>query len=343
MTESPRAWRRELVGSMVEAAVLFSRDGQVLAINDRARDLLRTTPDVATDGVVETLSNAELSRAVDEVRVTGKPITVETEHGDRHLRASASMVSGETLLLISDRTQEKRVEELRRDFVVNASHELKTPVTSIQTLAEALSVVIHEQPERVPALVTRLGDEAERLAALVHDLLDLRRLEERGTREREPVDLTELVRQVVAAQVGRADGAGVELSVAAPDHLYVDGVAGDLEVIVKNLVVNAIKYNRTGGSAQVRLRPIGTMIEFAIEDTGIGIPQADLPRIFERFYRVDTARSRETGGTGLGLSIVRHAVEHHGGTIHVDSRLGQGTTFTVRLPAGRPPPGEPNR
>ena len=332
----PRTWRRELVDSMVEAAVLLSWQGRILAINDAARNLLSLAPDAATSTLAETLDNPTLVRAVRQVRDTGEPITVETDHGNHHLRASASLVSDETLLLISDRTQEKRVEELRRDFVVNASHELKTPVTSIQTLAEALTVVVHEQPERVPALVARLSDEAERLAALVHDLLDLRRLEERGPLEREPVDLAELARQVVASQVGRAESAGVELSVDAPDHVEVAGVAGDLEVIVKNLVVNAIKYNRTGGSAEVRLRPLGTMVEFAVADTGIGIPQGDLPRIFERFYRVDTARSRETGGTGLGLSIVRHAVEHHGGTIHVDSQPRQGTTFTVRLPAGRP-------
>ncbi len=336
MSDQLRSWRRELVDSMVEAAVLFSWEGRVLAINAAARNLLSLAPDVAANTLTETLDNPTLVQAVSQVRETGEAVTVETDHGDHHLRASASLVSDETLLLIADRTQEKRVEELRRDFVVNASHELKTPVTSIQTLAEALTVVVHEQPERVPALVARLSDEAERLAALVHDLLDLRRLEERGPLEREPVDLAGLVRQVVASQVGRAEGAGVELSVTAPDHVEVAGVGGDLEVIVKNLVVNAIKYNRAGGNVEVRVCASDSMVELAIEDTGIGIPHADLPRIFERFYRVDTARSRETGGTGLGLSIVRHAVEHHGGTIHVDSQPGQGTTFTVRLPAGRP-------
>jgi signal transduction histidine kinase len=337
--DEPRSWRRELVDSMVDAALLLSRDGQVLAINAAARELLALPagsdePQGLTADAV--LSDPELLRAVAEVRRTGAPVTVETDRAEHYLRASASLVSDETLLLISDRTQEKRVEELRRDFVVNASHELKTPVTSIQTLAEALTVVVHEQPERVPALVARLSDEAERLAALVHDLLDLRRLEERGPLEREPVDLAELARQVVGSQIGRAEAAGVEVWVDAPDHVHVAGVAGDLEVIVKNLVVNAIKYNRPGGTARIAVRALGAEVELAVQDTGIGIPHPDLPRIFERFYRVDTARSRETGGTGLGLSIVRHAVEHHGGSIQVESQLAEGSTFTVHLPAGRP-------
>ena len=334
-SDDPRSWRRELVDSMVDAALLLSSDGRVLAVNGAARELLSMPAGGTASGTAEVLTDLELLRAVAEVRRTGEPVTVETSEGNRYLRASASMVSDETLLLISDRTQEKRVEELRRDFVVNASHELKTPVTSIQTLAEALTVVVHAQPERVPALVARLSDEAERLAALVHDLLDLRRLEERGPLERAPVDLAELARQVVGSQVGRAEAASVEVWVEAPDHVLVAGVAGDLEVIVKNLVVNAIKYNQAGGTAQVRVHPRDSDVELVVEDTGIGIPQPDLPRIFERFYRVDTARSRETGGTGLGLSIVRHAVEHHGGSIQVESCLGEGSTFTVRLPAER--------
>ena len=318
---------------MVEAALLFAADGRLLASNDAARALLGRAAVAGVRPTSELLPSPALVHAVAEVRRTRVPVTVEAEFGESYLRASASLVRDEVLLLISDRTQERRVEELRRDFVVNASHELKTPVTSIQTLADALSVVVHNQPERVPALVARLSREAERLAALVNDLLDLRRLEERGSLEREMVDLAELVRQIVAAQYGRAESVGVELSVDAPDRLEVAGVEGDLQVIVKNLVLNAIKYNREGGSVRLALQQSGEVVELAVEDTGIGIPQPDLPRIFERFYRVDTARSRQTGGTGLGLSIVRHAVEHHGGSIEVESELGEGSTFTVQFPA----------
>lgn len=334
MAERHRSRRRELVESIAQGAILLSGQGQVLAINDTARALLAIPPGTRTRTADDVLTHPDLPRAVEQVRASQQPATLEFDLAGARLRANVSMLRDEVLLLITDRTEEHRVEELRRDFVVNASHELKTPVTSIQALAEALSVVCHEQPDRVPALVSQLSDEAERLAALVHDLLDLRRLEERGPLERTAVDLAELSRRVVAAHIDQAEALGVELTVDGPSELLVSGVAGDLEVVVRNLVRNALAYNRPGGSVEVQLRPIDdeVSVELVVADTGMGIAPSDVPRVFERFYRVDTARSRETGGTGLGLSIVRHAVERHGGTIRVDSLLGEGTTFTVTLP-----------
>jgi len=163
--------------------------------------------------------------------------------------------------------------------------------------------------------------------------LDLRRLEERGQTSREPVNLAAIARSVVAHEIPRADARNITVQVVAPDAMIVDGVAGDLEIIVKNLVVNAVKYNRDGGTVTVSLTRDGPQVCLTVADTGIGIPDEDLPRIFERFYRVDTARSRETGGTGLGLSIVRHAVDLHDGQVTVTSRRGDGSTFTVLLPA----------
>jgi signal transduction histidine kinase len=327
-----RPWRRELVDSLVQPALLFSRKGRMLAANDAARRLLGIPLDAVDLTPLQALGSAALAEAVREVRRSGRPITLDTHHADRDLRAVTTMVGDETLVIIEDRTRERQVEELRRNFVVNASHELKTPVTSIQTLAEALAVTVNNDPDRVPALVARLGGEAARLARLVGDLLDLRRLEDRGPLERVPVDLAELVRGIVAEQFDQAAARDVELAVEAPDRAFVAGVPGDLELIVKNLVANGVQYNRPGGSVELTLRPADGTYVLAVRDTGIGIPQQDLGRIFERFYRVDTARSRETGGTGLGLSIVRHAVERHGGTIGVHSLLGEGTTFTVALP-----------
>jgi signal transduction histidine kinase len=327
-----RPWRRELVDSLVQPALLFSRKGRMLAANDAARSLLGIPIDATDLTPLQALGSAALADAVREARRSGRPITIDASHAGRELREVTTMVGDETLVIIEDRTRERQVEELRRNFVVNASHELKTPVTSIQTLAEALAVTVRNDAARVPALVARLGDEASRLARLVGDLLDLRRLEDRGPLERVPVDLAELVRGVVAGQFDRAEAQEVHLAVDAPDHAYVAGVPGDLELIVKNLVGNGVQYNRPGGNVEVTLRPQDGAHVLEVQDTGIGIPQRELPRIFERFYRVDTARSRETGGTGLGLSIVRHAVERHGGTIEVDSLLGEGTTFTVTLP-----------
>ncbi|MFO7779287.1 MAG: ATP-binding protein [Nitriliruptoraceae bacterium] len=340
MSAKHRSRRRELVESIAQGAVLLSDEGRVLAINDAARELLAIPEDARTRTAADVLTHPALADAADDVRDTGEPMTLEFDHAEARLRVNISMLRDEVLVLITDRTEEHRVEELRRDFVVNASHELKTPVTGIQALADALSVVSEQQPERVPELVTRLGDEATRLAALVDDLLDLRRLEAGGTLERTRVDVAELVRRVVAAQVDRAEALEVELSVDAPTGVEVASAVGDLEVVVRNLVRNAISYNRPGGTVHIMLRPVGDgeaagELELVVTDTGVGMDPVELPRIFERFYRVDPARSRHTGGTGLGLSIVRHAVEHLGGSIEVDSHPGDGTSFTVRLPAER--------
>ena len=340
MSARHRSRRRELVESIAQGAVLLSDKGQLVAINDVARELLAIPADARTRSATDVLTHPALVGAVDDVRDTGEPMTLEIDHAEARLRVNVSMLRDEVLVLIVDRTEEHRVEQLRRDFVVNASHELKTPVTGIQALTEALSVVVaQEQPERVAELLARLGDETVRLAALVHDLLDLRRLEERGPRDRESVDLAELVRRVVAAQVSRADELMIELSVDAPVEVRFAGVEGDLEVVVRNLVSNAITYNRPGGTVDIALRvvqeEVAPEVQLVVADTGVGIAPAELPRIFERFYRVDPARSRHTGGTGLGLSIVWHAVEHLGGSIEVASRLGEGTSFTVRLPEER--------
>ena len=343
MSSKPRSRRRELVESIAQGAILLSDNGDVLAINDTARRLLDLPPQARTRKADDVLTVPVLADAVDEVTATGEGVSLDTDHAGARLRVSVSMVRDEVLLLITDRTQEHRVDQLRRDFVANTSHELKTPVASIQTLAEALAVVIEDQPERVPELVRRLNKEAGRLAALVHDLLDLRRLEEGGPMERTPVDLAELVRRVVAAQYDRAERAGVDVTVDAPATLVVQGARGDLELIVANLLANAITYNQPGGSVRIEVRtqngPAGQDgaaprdgVAMMVIDTGIGVPEGDLDRIFERFYRVDAARSRTTGGTGLGLSIVRHAVEQHGGAIEVASVPGDGTSFTVWLP-----------
>ncbi|WP_052664197.1 sensor histidine kinase [Nitriliruptor alkaliphilus] len=331
-----RPWRRELVDALVDPALLFSSEGRLLAANDAARDLLAIPIDAADVTVTQAVGSPALAGAVQQVQASGEAVTVDAEHGEHDLRAVVARVGDETLLLVNDRTRERRVEELRRNFVVNASHELKTPVTAIKTLSEALAVTVDTDPARTKQLLRRLDLESERLARLVYDLLDLRQLEERGPLERVPVDLAELARQTVVGALERAEERGIDLSVEAPDRAFVAGVGGDLQVIVKNLVGNAIQYNVDGGRVVVSLDAEEGAHVLRVSDTGIGIPQQDLSRVFERFYRVDTARSRETGGTGLGLSIVRHAVEKHGGTISVDSLLGEGTTFTVTLPIEAP-------
>lgn len=323
-----RDGQSRLIDALTDAALLLTTDGQVVAANSQARTLFGVRS--GTTIVRDDLFGAGI---IDFDAARHETVTCDVQVHQHMLNVAVSLVDDVFLVVAADHTRERRVEELRRDFVVNASHELKTPVTSIQTLADALAVVIRTKPGRVPQLVARLSAEAERLSALVNDLLDLRRLEERGQAHREPVNLAAIVRTVVADAVTKADARHVTMTVDAPDTVLVEGIAADLDVIVKNLVVNAVKYNRDGGDVHVTLRSDGTRVTLAVTDTGIGIPEEDLPRIFERFYRVDTARSRETGGTGLGLSIVRHAVELHDGQVTVASKMGEGTTFTVWLPA----------
>lgn len=327
-----RPWRRELVDSLVSPAILFDADGRVAAANRAARELLGIPGDTGAT-VMQALGSVVLVDAVERARREQALVEVETDIGDRHVQASVAVVGREALVIVIDRTRERRIEELRRDFVVNASHELKTPATAIQTLSEALEIMAARDPSRVPVLVARLREASERLVRLVHDLLNLRRLEDREDVQAQPVDLVELSRDMIADLSDRAGRRHVELALTGPDEAWLSGDPDDLRLVVRNLVANGIQYNREGGRVEVRVAEAGEDgWRLEVADTGIGIPQQDLQRIFERFYRVDVARSRETGGTGLGLSIVRHAVERHGGTVGVESLLGEGTTFRVTLP-----------
>ncbi len=327
-----RPWRRDLVDSLVGPALLFAGDGRLVAANDDARRRFGI-PDLGErPTLIQALGSATLARAARESLRTGRRVEVDATVSDRELRARCAVVGEEVLVVVTDRTQTRRTEEVRRDFVVNASHELKTPAAAIQTLSEALDVVADRDPTRVRAVAERLRAESERLVRIVHDLLDLGRLEAAGEVATVSVDLTALVRSVVASVVDETGRRGITVDLDLPERATVGGVAGDLRLVIDNLVRNAIQYNRDGGTVSVSLLPGDGAYELVVADSGIGIPQQDLPRIFERFYRVDEARSRETGGTGLGLSIVRHAVERHGGSVSVESLLGEGTTVRVRLP-----------
>jgi len=330
--DAERPWRLQLVDALAQPALLFDGDGQLQAANAAARTLTGLAEGDLGLSIVESTASTGIAEAARRVHRTREPLTVDVERAGRDLRVSVSLIGEETLVVLSDRTRERQIEDLRRDFVVNASHELKTPVTAIQTLGEAIAVTLATDPGRAVALVKRLNIESERLGRLVGDLLDLRRLEVAGPLERVPVDLAEIVRLAIAEQLPRAEARDIGIEVDLPDAVPVAGVPADLEAVVKNLISNAVKYNEDGGAIRIALRTHDGSRILRVEDTGIGMRQQDLPRIFERFYRVDTARSRETGGTGLGLSIVRHAIERHGGTVQVESSLGEGTAFIVTIP-----------
>jgi two-component system sensor histidine kinase SenX3 len=235
------------------------------------------------------------------------------------------------LAVIDDITERRRLEAVRRDFVANISHELKTPVGALSLLAETL--VDEDDPQISRRLAERMINEATRLANTIEDLLVLSRIESEEAPEREAVPVHLVVAEAVNRIRPAADNAGIAIEAAEADHrLAVMGDRRQLVSALYNLLDNAVKYS--GEESEVRIGVVndGRQLAISVTDEGIGIPARDLDRIFERFYRVDVARSRQTGGTGLGLSIVRHVVANHEGEVSVDSRLGEGSTFTLRLP-----------
>jgi signal transduction histidine kinase len=230
----------------------------------------------------------------------------------------------------------RRVNEIRRDFVANVSHELKTPATSLRLLAESLEEAIDEDPAQARLFATQLKKETERLSQLITDLLDLTRLESQERVENPvPVDVRSVLMTVLARMRSVARRKNITLQWKRFGRAAQYTVRGDetqLTSMFTNLVDNAVKYTPSGGRVEVTGGFEGSEIVIQVSDTGIGIPEEKLPRIFERFYRVDKARSKETGGTGLGLSIVKHVAENHGGRVAVESTPGEGSTFTVYLP-----------
>lgn len=244
-----------------------------------------------------------------------------------------------TLVLVRDITERERVEEMRRDFVANTSHELKTPVGAVTLLAEAIESAA-DDPEQVRSFAARLSAEATRLGNLTSRIMSLSRLQSSDElTELRDVAIDEVITSAVETHVIAAESAGISLVRGGARGLYVRGDVQVLSEAVGNLIANAIAYSPPGGQVGIGVRDVADAIEIAVSDRGIGIPEADQQRVFERFYRADYARSRRTGGTGLGLSIVKHAVQRHGGEVQLWSRPGRGSTFTIRLPAIAAPDG----
>jgi two-component system sensor histidine kinase SenX3 len=245
----------------------------------------------------------------------------------------APLGGGYVLLLAEDRTQAQRVEEVRRDFVVNVSHELKTPVGGLVLLAEAV-LEAKDDPEAVARFAHRMQVESTRLTRLVQEIVDLSRLQIAGTlHEPELVDVGAAAAEAIEQSRLVAGSRGVEIVSSLEPGARVFGDVELLVTAIRNLIGNAINYSATGARIAVSVRCAQQLVEIAVADQGQGIAESEQARIFERFYRVDTARSRATGGTGLGLAIVKHICANHGGEITVWSEQGQGSTFTMRLPA----------
>lgn len=245
----------------------------------------------------------------------------------------APLAVAHVLILAEDHSHARRVEEIRRDFVANVSHELKTPVGGISLLAEAV-LGAKDDPEAVQRFAERILVESSRLSRLVQEIVDLSRLQVADTlHEPELVDVAVVVTEAVDRVRVAAEARSIALTLATEDRLRVFGDAELLTTAVANLVTNAVNYSEDGTRVGIGARRAGDAVEVAVTDQGEGIPATEQERVFERFYRVDAARSRATGGTGLGLAIVKHVSNNHGGEVSLWSQEGRGSTFTMTLPA----------
>ena len=291
-----------------------------------------------------TLPGDELRTLVRTARRADRPesATLRLRRGVelRLVTARASIITPRlALIVIRDITEHERVEEMRRDFVSNTSHELKTPVGAITLLAEAIDSAA-EDPEQVRRFAARLSAEASRLGQLTSRIMNLSRLQSADDlTELRDVSVDEVVAAAIESQSIAAGAAGISIVRGGVRGAYVRGDVQVLTEAIGNLVANAVAYSPPGAQVGVGVKADESVVEIAVTDRGIGIPESEQQRVFERFYRADQARSRRTGGTGLGLSIVKHAVQRHGGEVELWSRPGRGSTFTVRLAAIDPPEG----
>jgi two-component system sensor histidine kinase SenX3 len=320
------------------------RAGSVVV--DSSGSVLWASASVRAWGIVDPqrVIDDRVAAAVRATRSTGEPRSVDLELRRRRggprvlLSVRTTILDGErTLVLVEDRSQEARVDDVRRDFVANVSHELKTPVGALSLLAEAVEGAADDS-EAVQRFAARMRHEAARLTAMVNDLIELSRLQGDHLEEHAgPVAVDVVVADAIDFVRTRAHARAIELRGSGRRGLVVHGDQAQLTTALRNLLDNAVSYSPERTRVVVDVRAAGDRVEISVADQGIGISEADQARIFERFYRVDPARSRATGGTGLGLAIVRHVCVNHGGEVTVWSTEGAGSTFTLRLPVEAAP------
>jgi two-component system, OmpR family, phosphate regulon sensor histidine kinase PhoR len=338
--------RTETILSAIDSGLLaVDHRGTVILANHSLRRSL-DLPEPLGRHYVEVIRHSEVGRALEAALRTGRPQALEVRI--HHLRRIYALQAGPfpgqegmphgAVLTFQDVTERRRVDEVRRDFVANASHELRTPLTSIRGFVEALEDGGLEEPPTARRFLERIRAAAERMTALVSDLLELSRLE---SGERPPtwerVAPDEVVDEVIAALGALAAAKQIEITTQVDAPLF-ETDRDRLRGVLENLVENALKYTPVGGHVSVSSRTDDDSVVFEVADDGPGIGAEHLPRLFERFYRVDKARSRELGGTGLGLSIVKHLAESLGGVVSVSSEPGRGSQFSVRFPRARREP-----
>ena len=336
VTASPSKVDNELI-DLLEITdadyILIDRDDQILANSESVSSIgLIKNGRIATESIRKLVRNARLSKDVIETEVAIPRSVLSNGFHERRVRIHEIGQNGMVAVLIFDDSEARRLDAVRRDFVANISHELKTPIGGISILAEAISEG-SEDPELVKNFASRMQIEATRLSHLVQEIIDLSRIQDQNTMQNSQlVSLNKIVEEAIYQCRIRAEKRRVQINLSQDEEIDFYGDRKQLVMAISNLVDNAINYSPEATTVSVLLRKNSEAIEISVSDQGVGIAEPDLDRIFERFYRVDQARSRETGGTGLGLSIVKHVISNHGGDIQVWSVVGTGSTFTVLLP-----------
>ena len=348
--EREYAGREVIFDCMIEGLVVLDPKGRVQLINQAVRRLFKLNSEPQGRTLLEVLRRHELQELADRARAQGQALGLELvldgpppcflEINATAFRDTDGTQRG-VILVFHDVTRLNELEATRRQFVANVSHELRTPITIIKGFVETLLDGARNDPELSLKFLQTVEKHANRLTFLIEDLLTISQLEDgRIVLNRQWGQLHPVAERVLDDFSARARARNISLSNQIPDSLTLRADLDRLHQVLVNLVDNAIKYGRTGGhvTLSARIPAQSQQVEIEVADDGPGIPSESLPRVFERFYRVDAARSRDQGGTGLGLSIVKHIVQAHGGEVSAESRPGHGTTFRLTLPTESTPP-----
>ena len=327
----------QITESMKEGLILLDNKGNVLSINEAAQNILETDSDCIGQSFLSIERSRNINNAIQSAFEEGHS-EIYAQYGSREYQVDISRIESDgdivgAVLLAFDITEQQNAQRNRREFTANVSHELKTPLQGIIGSAELIENGM-VKPEDMPRFTGHIRKEASRLVTLIEDIIRLSQLDEGRQMPSEQVDLFELADEVKSVLEGACEAKHINMKLMG-EHVCVDGVKRLLYEIIYNLCDNAVKYNNEGGIADIDISSDEKNAYITVRDSGIGIPQDQQERVFERFYRVDKSHSKESGGTGLGLSIVKHAVSYHNGTVSMKSEPGNGTEIRVSIPLSK--------
>ena len=327
----------QITESMKEGLILLDNKGNIFSINEAAQNILETDSDCIGQSFLSIERSRNINNAIQSAFEEGHS-EIYAQYGSREYQVDISRIESDgdivgAVLLAFDITEQQNAQRNRREFTANVSHELKTPLQGIIGSAELIENGM-VKPEDMPRFTGHIRKEASRLVTLIEDILRLSQLDEGRQMPSEQVDLFELADEVRSVLEGACEAKHINMKLMG-EHVCIDGVKRLLYEIIYNLCDNAVKYNNEGGIADIDISSDEKNAYITVRDSGIGIPQDQRERVFERFYRVDKSHSKESGGTGLGLSIVKHAVSYHNGTITLTSEPGKGTEIRVSIPLNK--------